>query len=68
MAKIVKNVYVLDCPCCKNIGPEIYPDTATCKAYPDGIPHDVMFSGRRNVSECANGYGYDEKDSIRCLQ
>jgi hypothetical protein len=60
---ITKSVIVADCPCCKHIGDGIYPDPITCKAYPNGIPRDVLLSYRQNVKECANGYGYEEDDS-----
>lgn len=50
-----------DCTFCKNILPNKDGWRCCCKAFPDGIPHDILFNrvDKLELKECANGYKYD---------
>lgn len=55
---------LLDCMCdkCKNRTEKINRWTLACKAFPNGIPTDVLFfSDPSSAPECNNGIKFEEK-------
>lgn len=55
----------VDYPCdkCKHKLPNIDGWKCVCKAFPNGIPNDLLLTGNVvNLSECNNGIGFEPKE------
>ena len=57
-------ICVVDCGECKHQRKLLNGWRACCDAFPYGIPFDFDFSKARQLKECNNGIGFEEKENI----